>query len=348
MRTSGKGRYQMKRLLTVGILVFLPWPVMAGSVAKVFQKVHTSVVVIKTSEREILETGQKRPVSIEGIGSGVLISQDGMVLTAAHVVQTADVVVVEFLTGEKLRARVVASEPSADVALLKLVVPPPDVYVARLGNSEDAKVGDEVFVIGAPLGISHTLTVGHISARRPSNTIQSGFRLGEFFQTDAAINQGNSGGPMFNMEGEVIGVVSYIISQSGGSEGLGFAVTSNTARELLLGEPSFWSGLEGLPLSGDLAGVFNLPQPGGVLVQKVAANSPAESLGLMPGRFLATIKGESLLVGGDIILSVMGVEVGEIHFAAIREAIRALESGDTLRVEVLRQGKRVSLAAVKP
>ncbi|MCZ6599897.1 MAG: trypsin-like peptidase domain-containing protein [Acidobacteria bacterium] len=338
----------MKRFLAVLILVFLPWPVTAGSVSKLFQKVSTSVVVIKTSEREILEVGQQQPVSIGGIGSGVLISQDGMVLTAAHVVQTADVVVVEFATGEKLRARVVASEPSADVALLKLVVDPPDVHVAILGDSEEAEVGDEVFVIGAPLGISHTLTVGHISARRRPNTIQSGFRLGEFFQTDAAINQGNSGGPMFNMEGEVIGVVSYIITQSGGSDGLGFAVTSNTARDLLLGEPSFWSGLEGLPLSGDLAGIFNLPQPGGVLVQKVAANSPAESLGLRPGTYMATIDGESMLVGGDIILSVMGIKVGESNVEAIREAIRALASGDTLRVEVLRQGKRVSLATVKP
>ncbi len=338
----------MKRFLAALILVFLPWPVVAGSFAKVFQKVNTSVVVIKTSEREILEVGQERPVTISGLGSGVLISEDGLVLTAAHVVQTADVVVVEFATGEKLRARVITSEPSADLALIKLVVEPPDVHVATLGDSEEANVGDEVFVIGAPLGINHTLTVGHISARRRPNTIQSGFRLGEFFQTDAAINQGNSGGPMFNMRGEVIGVVSYIISQSGGSEGLGFAVTSNTARELLLGEPSFWSGLEGLPLSGDLAGIFNLPQPGGVLVQKVATNSPAESLGLRPGTYKATIDGEPLFVGGDIILSVMGIEVGESSFGAIRDAISALASGDTLRVEVLRHGKRVSLAAVKP
>ena len=338
----------MRRILTPLILLLAFAPVQAGSVAELFKKVSSSVVVIKTSQREILEVGQETPVSVGGIGSGVLISRDGKVLTAAHVVQTADAVMVKFATGETVPARVIASEPAADVALLQLILKAPDVHVATLADSDSVEVGEEVFVIGAPLGISHTLTVGHISARRRPNTTYSDFRMGEFFQTDAAINQGNSGGPMFNMKGEVIGLVSYIISQSGGSDGLGFAVTSNTARDLVLDEPSFWSGLQGLPLSGDLAGIFNLPQSSGILVQKVATDSPAESLGLRPGVYKATIEGEPLLVGGDIILRVMDLEVGDTTLEAIRKVIRELPSGETIRLDVLRQGKRMTLTASKP
>ena len=114
-------------------------------------------------------------------------------------------------------------------------------------------------MVGAPLGITHTLTVGHLSARHKPNATFSGMLTAEFFQTDAAINRGNSGGPMFNLKGEVIGIVSYNLSQGGGSDGLGFAVTSNMTRRLLLDEPSVWSGLDGYLLTGEAARAFNLP-----------------------------------------------------------------------------------------
>src|SRR2546428_13848763 len=215
------------------------------------------------------------PVSVGGLGSGVLISPDGKILTAAPVVQTADAIEVEFLTGEPLRAPVLSSEPSADVALLQLEKAPRGPFVAKIGDSDSVEIGAPVFVVGAPLGASHTLTVGYISARRKPNATLSGMSRAEFFQTDAAINQGNSGGPLFNMQGEVIGIVSYILSHSGGSEGLGFAVTSKVARQLLE-QKSFWSGVSGYMLSGDLAQGFNVPPPGGGPPgAAVAAGSPA-------------------------------------------------------------------------
>ena len=184
-------------------------------------------------------------------------------MTAAHLVDTADTVSVEFSNGDIRVAKVIASEPAADVALLKLNGPlPSGAAVAKLGDSDKAEVGDQIFVVGAPHGISYTLTVGYISGRRRPNTLYSGLSLTEFFQTDAAINQGNSGGPMFNMVGEIIGIVSAIISKSGGSEGLGFAATSNMARRLLLEQRSFLGGVAGYFLMGNTPRFLTFPRQG--------------------------------------------------------------------------------------
>ena len=316
----------------------------AQTLAEVFKRVNPAVVEIHTKETGLPPVPMGQPVSVAGLGSGVLISPDGKILTAAHVVQTADQIEIEFLTGEKLGARVLSSEPSADVALLQLEKLPRAPFVARLGDSEAVEIGAPVFVVGAPLGASHTLTVGYISARRKPNATFSGMSRAEFFQTDAAINQGNSGGPLFNMQGEVIGIVSHILSHSGGSEGLGFAVTSRVARQLME-QKSFWSGLNGYTLSGDLAQVFNVPPPGvGLLVQRVAAGSPAERLGLKGGTTPASIGEEDLIVGGDIILSVMGISLAEPSaLTVIRQKITGLGAGDPVPVTVLRGGKVITL-----
>src|SRR5262249_42858521 len=159
---------------------------------------------------------------------------------------------------------------SADVALLQLEGQPPNYIAAKLGDSDSAEVGDEIFVVGAPYGISRTLTAGHVSGRRILNTET---RSIEFLQTDAAINTGNSGSPIFNLNGEVVGIVSNIMSKSGGSEGLAFASTSNTARRVLLDHKSFWTGIDGVLIEGNLAKALNLTQSAGLLVQRVAEGS---------------------------------------------------------------------------
>lgn len=146
-------------------------------------------------------------------------------------------------------ARVVASELAADLCLIQLDQLPPGLGAAKLANSDTVRVGEQVIVVGAPYGLGHALSVGWISARWAPSTVYKAIPLAEFFQTDASINTGNSGGPMFNMAGEVIGIVSHVISKSGGSEGLGFVVTMNTAKQLLLERRSIWSGLEGQLLS---------------------------------------------------------------------------------------------------
>jgi S1-C subfamily serine protease len=218
-----------------------------------------------------------------------------------------------------------------------------------MGDSEKVQIGDQAFIVGAPYGISHTLTVGHISARHKPNTVYSAMSRAEFLQTDAAINQGNSGGPMFSMQGEVIGIVSHIISKSGGFEGLGFVVTSNLARRLLLEQRSFWTGLSGYVLAGELARVFNIPQPVGLLIQRVAKNSPAEHAGLRASTIPATIDGKALLVGGDIILKVAGIEVADqSSYDTIQAVISRGRSGDVVKVTVLRDGRQVELTARVP
>lgn len=318
----------------------------AQTVGQVFRQVKAAVVTIRTTERDPAPTGQ---ASVPGVGSGVLVSRDGKVVTAAHVVQTADEIAVHFDGGETVRATVIASEPQADVALLQLERVPPGTPAATLGDSDAVEVGDQVIVVGAPYGISHTLTVGHISARHRPNTVYSALALAEFFQSDAAINQGNSGGPMFSMRGEVVGIVSHIISKSGGFEGLGFVVTANMARRLLLERRSFWSGLSGKMLTGDVARALNLPQEAGVLIERVAARSPAALLGLRGGTMAATIDGDSYLLGGDILLDVFGFSIGDLaSYQKIQERLAAMKSGDEVTLRVLRDGRVVDLKAALP
>ncbi len=162
----------------------------AETVASVFKRVNAAVVTVRTTERGVSAESQGELVTVSGLGSGVLISADGAVLTAAHLVPAADDVRVEFLDGTVVGGRVVAAAPEADVALLQLAGVPPGAVVARLGNSDAVEVGDPVFIVGAPYGIGHTLTVGHVSARHKPNTVFSGMARAEFLQTDAAINRG--------------------------------------------------------------------------------------------------------------------------------------------------------------
>ena len=205
-----------------------------------------------------------------------------------------------------------------------------------------------MFVVGAPRGITHTLTVGHISARRKPKRAVRTVADTELFQTDAAINQGNSGGPMFDMNGTVIGIVSHIVSASGGSEGLGFAVTANVARELLIDAPPFWSGMELIRIAGPIARILNLPDGrSGLLVQRVAKESPAARMGIRGGEFAATISGEKFVAGGDIILEVAGIEAGEDDSRTkLRKMLRELKDGQELEILILRGGALKTLKMV--
>ncbi|MEM8895810.1 MAG: trypsin-like serine protease, partial [Bacteroidota bacterium] len=181
--------------------------------------------------------------------------------------------------------------------------------------------------------------------RIESNMMVNPFARSEYFQTDAAINTGNSGGPMFNMEGEVIGIVSHILSQSGGFEGLGFAATSNIASDLLLEEQVMWTGIEGYLLAGELAALFNLPQSAGFMVQKVVFDSPLGLLGIQGGQYEANIEGEELLLGGDIILGVNGYPIAltDAALAELANHMKNLEPTSPLEVEILRKGRRMTL-----
>lgn len=170
-------------VLLAGILLGWPWTLtQASPLGDVFKRVTGSVVVVLTEERVLPpHKHEGKRVSVQGLGSGVLISEDGKVLTAAHVVQTADRVGVEFLSGEIIEARVITSDPPADVALLQLERAAKNAVVAELGDSDRVEIADEVFVLGAPYGLGHTLTVGHISARRVPAIESGDFALAVFF-----------------------------------------------------------------------------------------------------------------------------------------------------------------------
>ena len=337
------------RAILLLVLLLLPAAWTRGDAQQLrdaFRKVRQSVVIVRTRQIDLAPApGQVMSVS-DGLGSGVLISNDGKILTAAHVVQTADIARVEFPDGQVINAHVIGSDVRADVALLQLDKPPANMTPATLGNSDKVEVGDQIFVVGAPYGLGQTLTAGHVSGRHQLNKQPQSLTAVEFLQTDAAVNSGNSGSPVFTMDGEVVGIVSSIMSQSGGSEGLAFAATANTVKHFLLERKPFWSGIDGLLVTGELARALNLPQPAGILVQRVAGGSIAARLGLQPGTLRANVGGADLLLGGDVILNVNGIPVVENDdsYEAILNSIGTLKPGDPLVVRVFRQGLFVKLS----
>jgi len=334
-------------ILAASALLSLPAVAAAQTPGEVFRKVTPSVVVIKAKGTEVTAGGQVRFLET---GSGVLISDDGKVMTAAHVVHSMNEISVEFLGGETVSAKVIASEPAADLSLLLLDRVPPGVRVTKMADSNTVRVGDTVYIVGAPYGLSYSLSAGLISARWAPNTVHKAMPLAEFFQTNATINTGNSGGPMFNAAGEVIGIVSHIISKSGGSEGLGFVVTMKTAQQLLLAKKSFWGGLEGQILSDELADLLNVPNNmSGYLVKSAAKGSPGDEAGLRGGTKVVTIDGQQVVLGGDILLSVKGIPTTSVaNMMKLRDELAALKPGTQLKATVLRAGRIVELTGVVP
>lgn len=314
----------------------------AQDLSSLFGQLDESVVTIEVVEYKVQN---QQVTSSGGLGSGVIISKEGLILTAAHVVESANEISVKLQNGIAFSADVISSSKAADVALLKLRTIPTGLQPAVIGDSNKSKVGEQILVIGAPRGLEHSLSVGHISRKVDKNMIANGEMAG-FIQTDASINQGNSGGPMFNVKGEVIGVVSFILTNSGGFEGLGFAVDTNTIKKVLFDVNSFWTGFDGLFLNEGLAGIFNTPQKSGVLIQRVLPNSFADKIGLKPGVIQAEILGQKLWLGGDIILSIQGLSCNSPHdLGSIKKQIESLNEGDKVLIKVLRKGKVLTLEA---
>ncbi len=334
----------MKKIQLIVILTLASTSVFSQEkLSSLYQNLSKSVVKILVEGQEI-EKHTMQKVMSAGIGSGVLISEDGLVLTASHVVQTADNIHVQFIDGETIPAKVISSAPFADVALIQLMWKPKDKVIAKVGNSDETLVGDEIFLIGAPYGLDFSLSVGYISGRHKKRRFAHGEQWMEFFQTDASINQGNSGGPMFNMKGEVVGIASFILSESGGFQGLGFAATSNVCKALLLDDPTAWTGVEAVFISGELATALNVPGGAGMLVQKVTLMSPLGLLGVQGGTIPVDIAGESILIGGDILIAINGIPLNsEENFERARLSFKELTRGDNFTITVLRAGRKEKL-----
>ena len=340
-RTGGR-----RASLAVALLVLAPTLAAGETLGEAYRRVNPSVVVIRAKGSEVTEGGVSR---FREIGSGVLISADGKVATAAHVVHTMDEVAVEFLGEDPVPAKVIASEPRADISILQVSVVPRDAVISKLADSDPIRVGDSIFIVGAPYGLSHSLSSGIISARWEPDTVARDFPLAEFFQTDAVINTGNSGGPMFTRAGELIGIVSHNITKSGGSEGLGFVVTANTVRKLLLEQNRRWYGLDLMLVTGGMAEALKVPQAGGFLVKQVVKDSLAGQIGLRGGDRIGIVEGQQLVVGGDILLAVQGMPVtSNEDMVKVLRSLEKIQPGEELRVTILRDEKVEELSMKFP
>jgi serine protease Do len=339
----------MKKTIFFVIAVVFSTISNAQSLSELYQKVNSSIVVIKTQSNISAGLGDKKKVNTEeGLGSGVLISDDGLIWTASHVVHSTENLAVKFTDGDVYEAVVLSSSPAADVALIKIIgdFQLKNKHIATIGDSDKVVIGQDIFVIGSPLGIEQTLTRGIVSGKITHGNLNESFSPVEFIQTDAAINPGNSGGPLFNMDGEVIGIASFIMSQSGGFVGLGFGASSNVATKILMEQKSIWSGMEFAFLENEMADVFNLPQEAGLLILSVTSKGLGNKLGLKGGYIKANIEGSPLLIGGDILLEIAGVKlVDAASLELLKKKMIIFENID-FDVKYLRAGK-VYNASVK-
>lgn len=333
------------QLILVSIMFISVMGTKAQDISKLFEECDKSVVIINVLESKTTGSGKiGEKVSYGALGTGVLINKTGQILTAAHVVNDADVIEVVFADGQRLTAKTEGLSRMADVAIIKVQGVINNPYPAKIGDSDKSRIGDKVMVIGNPMGLNHSLSVGYLSRREVKQNTSENFSKMEFFQTDAAINTGNSGGPMFNMDGEVIGIVSSILSRSGGFEGIGFAATINIIKELLIDHSNTWLGIDVFLLEGPLAKAFNVYNDAGILVQNVTKDSPAYYMGMKGGNINIKIGEHQITIGGDIILAIddvlldnpQNIQKGIAH-------LNSLEKGAKYKITVLRSGEKVDL-----
>jgi serine protease Do len=268
---------------------------------------------------------QPREFFAHGLGSGVIVdAEKGYVLTNWHVVRDADDVEVTLADDRTVKAEWIRTDPQTDLAIIKIQAE--GLVSAPLGDSDQMEVGYWVLAFGAPRGLSKTVTAGIISAMNRST---GGAGYENFIQTDAAINQGNSGGPLVNMKGEVIGVNSAIVTHMGGNEGIGFAIPSNMVKQVmtqLIEKGKVTRGYLGVTIQNvgeDLAKSFNLPDSKGALVSGVADDSPASKAGLKAGDFLVAVDGKKV------------ASVNEL-----RNEVATIEPGKSVKLEYYRDGKK--------
>lgn len=270
--------------------------------------------------------GRQMPAPTQrGLGSGVIVSQDGYILTNNHVVDNATKIQVELSDRRTVEAKLIGADPASDLAVIK--IDNKDLPVLPLGDSNATRVGDVVLAVGNPLGVGQTVTMGIVSAKGRSTSVGDG-SYEDFLQTDAPINQGNSGGALVNTNGELIGINSQILSPSGGNIGIGFAVPSNMAKnvmEQLIANGRVHRGLLGVTVQGvtaDLAAGLGLSKAEGALVSSVTPGGAADKAGLKRG---------------DVIVSYQGRPV--IDTNALRNDIAATKPGSTVTLQVMRDGR---------
>jgi S1-C subfamily serine protease len=314
------------------------------SLIEIFEKSEPGVVRVNVQRSETSDV-------VNGVGSGFVFDKKGHIITNAHVVKDAKKVVVTFLDGRSYNAELIGVDEYTDMAVLKVNA---DLALLRpllIGDSSNLKVGEAITAIGNPFGLSGSMTSGIVSQLGRLLPSGAGYSIPDVIQTDAAINPGNSGGPLLNMRGEMIGINTAIQSATGEFTGVGFAIPSQTVAKIIptlieKGEYKHpWIGISGRDIDPDMAKVLELKDAVGFLVVTVIENSPASKAGLIGSEKTIQVEGVNYAVGGDIILSVDGIEVRKIADILIHLQ-RAKTVGDEMILEILRDNRTTNITII--
>ena len=286
-------------------------------------------------------------VPTQALGSGFVIDKAGHIVTNYHVIEGADQIEVSFSNQDTLRATLVGSDPSTDIAVLRVEASSRGLTPLQLGDSSGVRVGDPVVAIGNPFGLARTATAGIVSAvQERTITAPNGFPIDHVIQTDAPINSGNSGGPLLNGDAEVIGVNSQIAPATGssGNVGIGFAVPSNTVKDVVAQLVATgkvdraYLGIAGSTVNEELARVLKLPVDAGVLVERVGDGTAAQRAGLHGGTSSVVVAGESYMPGGDLIVAVAGRRVSSLE--ELRDVLADHKPGKKVELQIYRGNER--------
>jgi S1-C subfamily serine protease len=341
---------KISRQFSIGILVFLLCLLSAHAFAvtedeknniSVYERVADGVVNVTSTAVQMDFFFNVFPT--QGSGSGSIIDTKGHILTNHHVVANAQKLEVTLADGSKWPAKLVGSDPDSDLAVIKIDVPKEKLKVIPMGDSRNLRIGQKVLAIGNPFGLERTLTTGIISSLGRTIRSEVGTLMEDIIQTDAAINPGNSGGPLLDSDGEIIGINSAIISPSGGSVGIGFAIPVNTARKVVppliakgyVSHP--WIGASILSLTPEIAKYLKIKVERGAMISEVAKGGPADKAGLRGGNQRVQVGNMIVIVGGDIVLKADRRDV-KTNDELIRY-IREKKPGDTILLNIFRKGK---------
>ena len=325
-----------------------------GEIVPSYSKKLSLIEIFKNSEAGVVRVNIQRAeesISPSGVGSGFVFDKKGHIITNAHVVEDAIKVVVTFLDGRSYNAEIVGVDTFTDIAVIKVNADLSLLSPIFLGDSSNLQVGEAIAAIGNPFGLSGSMTSGIVSQLDRLLPLDAGYSIPDVIQTDAAINPGNSGGPLLNMRGEIVGINTAIQSATGEFAGVGFAIPSQTVAKIVPiliknGEYKHpWIGISGRDIGPDLAKVLNLNDAVGFLVITVIPDSPASRAGLQGSENTVERDGVQYTVGGDIILSVDGLEVREISDILIHLQ-RAKSVGDEMVLEIIRDGRTTNFTII--
>ncbi len=325
-----------------------------GEITPTYSKKLSLIEIFENSEEGVVRVNVQRSeenATPVGVGSGFVFDKKGHVITNAHVVDDATKIVVTFLDGRSYNAEIVGIDTFTDIAVIKVNADLSLLHPLPLGDSSNLQVGEPIAAIGNPFGLSGSMTSGIVSQLGRLLPSGAGYSIPDVIQTDAAINPGNSGGPLLNMRGEIVGINTAIQSATGEFTGVGFAIPSQTVAKIVPnliknGEYKHpWIGISGRDIDPDLAKILELNDSLGFLIVTIVPDSPASRAGLHGSENIVEKEGVQYTIGGDIILSVDGLEVREISDILIHLQ-RAKSVGDEMILEILRDGRTTNFTIV--